>query len=82
MAAVDNDSNMENALDELAAEHPPSLRSIAEKWGVKKSTLWDRRRGVKPRQQGQNALQLLSSNQVSIADSVDLHCRWHKTRTY
>jgi hypothetical protein len=79
MAAVDHDSNMENALDELGTEHPLSLCTAAEKWGVKKSTLWDRKKGVKPRQQGQSALQLLSPNQVSTANSVDSHCRWQKT---
>jgi hypothetical protein len=46
---------------------------------VKKSTLWDRKKGVKPRRQGQSALQLLSPNQVSTANSVDSHCRWQKT---
>ena len=62
MAAIDNESDMDNALNELDTEHPLSLQSIAEKWGVKKSTLWDQKRGVKTRQQGQSSLQLLSPN--------------------
>ena len=73
MAAIDNESDMDNALNELDTEHPPSLWSVAEKWGVKKSTLWDRKRGVKTRRQGQSSLQLLSPNQVSTENKMHWH---------
>jgi hypothetical protein len=66
IAVMDNDSDMENAINELDAANPPSLRSVALKWGVKRSTLTGRMKEAKARQQAQSKLQLLTPTQVSI----------------
>jgi hypothetical protein len=66
IAVMDNDSDMENAINELDAANPPSLRSVALKWGVKRSTLTGHMKGAKARQQAQSKLQLLTPTQVSI----------------
>jgi hypothetical protein len=75
MAHLEHESNMQNAIDELEAPNPPSLRAAAEKWGVKKSTLSDRRKGKKPRQQAQSTLQLLTPVQVGAMKKIEAMAR-------
>jgi hypothetical protein len=62
---MDNDSDMENAINELDTANPPSLRNVALKWGVKRSTLSDHMKGAKTRRKAQARLQLLTPTQVS-----------------
>ena len=71
MAHLEHESDMQNAIDELEAPNTPSLRATTKKWGLKKSTLSDRRKGKKSRQQAQSTLQLLTPVQVGAMKKIE-----------